>query len=114
MTKEKKKEDKQIVVGLRDDGSLYFDLSPGIHPHEAIGMARWLAIAIETNVERQHMIGAGGTLEAIRGVLAEVRSFEESVRSSQTNLMNSFKRSAEATKEVVSFVLGGLKDGSNE
>lgn len=107
---EVKSQDKYIMVGVREDNSLYFDVSPGVSPHEAVGMVRWLQLAVESNIEQQHMIGAGGVLEAIKNVTSEVRSFQSAVQSSQNRLLSSIKTSLETTAGVINMLRGTAKE----
>ena len=102
MTDEPQK--REIVIGINDDGSLYFDVSNDIQPHEAVGMVRWLQVAIETNIERQYMIGGGGALEAAKGIISETRNIHNKVMLSHEKVL----KALELTSKGVMGVIGAI------
>ncbi len=79
--------EKTIVIGLRNDQSLYFEMSPDILPHEALGMASWFQSAIQSNVETQQGIGAGGASEIMKVAISELRSLHETITNSHQKVL---------------------------
>lgn len=99
---EESQQEKRIVTGIRGDGTPYFELSESITPHEAIGLVRWLQLAIESNVERQQMMGAGGALEAIKTVLGEMKMIQSSIVSSHEKVFEALRLTTEGIRSIIS------------